>query len=67
MDSPARRRLQKAFNALEIGQKFQMVNSVMKAAIPGSGIFKKITDDTAESNGYCYIIRPDWPCEEVVT
>jgi hypothetical protein len=63
MDSPARKRLQKPFEEIKINEKFQMVNSVMKAAIPGSTIFKKITDDTAESNGFCYIIRHEWPCE----
>lgn len=66
MDSPARKRLQKEFNILEIGQKFQMVNSVMKAAIPGSHIYTKTTDDSAEHNGYSYRIRPEWLCEEVL-
>jgi hypothetical protein len=66
MDSPARHRLQRQFKEFKIDQKFQMVNSVMKAAIPGAQIFKKITADTAESNGFCYIIRPEWLCEEVI-
>jgi len=65
MDSPARKRLQQPFNELAIGQKFQMVNSVMKAAIPGSQIFEKITEDSAKSNGLIHKIRPDWNCELV--
>lgn len=62
MESPARRRLQIPFKELPIGSKFQMVNNVMKAAIPGSEIFKKI-DDQRIQNGT--IIRPDWLVEIV--
>lgn len=65
MDSPARHRLQLPFNQISVGQRFQMVNNVMKAAIPGSSIFKKIDEHTAESNGSTHQIRPDWPCELV--
>jgi hypothetical protein len=64
MDSPARRRLQKPFSEFKIGQKFQMVNSVMKAAIPGSSIFEKISETEARCNDI-HTIRPDWLCEEV--
>ena len=67
MDSPARKRLQKPFSEFAIGQKFQMVNSVMKAAIPGSPIFKKISEEIAESGGVSHRIRPTWACEEVVS
>lgn len=67
MDSPARKRLQKPFEKFVVGQKFQMVNSVMKAAIPGASIFKKIDEHTAECNGTEYRIRPEWPCEEVIS
>jgi hypothetical protein len=44
-----------------------MVNNVMKAAIPGSQIFKKIDETAAESNGVIHQIRPQWPCEELST
>ncbi len=67
MDSPARKRLQKPFEEFDVGQKFQMVNSVMKAAIPGSQIFKKVDEHSAECNGTSYQIRPEWPCEEVIS
>ena len=66
MDSPARKRLQKPFSEFKVDQKFQMVNSVMKAAIPGSQIFKKVDETTAECNGLIFTIRPEWPCEEVI-
>ncbi len=65
MDSPARKRLQRPFSEVEIGQKFQMVNSVMKAAIPGSQVFRKINEDTAQHEEILYKIRSAWPCEIV--
>ncbi len=65
MDSPARKRLQLPFNELPVGQRFQMVNSVMKAAIPGSPIFKKMDETSAESESTLHQIRPDWPCEVI--
>lgn len=65
MDSPARKRLQKPFSEIPVNQKFQMINNVMKAAIPGSQIFKKVDETSAESNGSIYHIRPEWPCEFV--
>lgn len=63
MDSPARHRLQVPFEKVQIGERFQMVNNVMKAAIPGSVIFTKIDETTADSNGSICKIRSDWPCE----
>lgn len=59
MDSPARKRLQIPFSEVKIGQKFQMVNAAMKAAIPGSVVFTKTSEHTANEHK----IRPDWPCE----
>ena len=67
MDSPARRRLQRPFSEIPVDRRFQMVNNVMKAAIPGSQIFKKIDETSAESNGVIHQIRPEWPCEELST
>jgi hypothetical protein len=67
MDSPARKRLQIPFSEVAVGKKFQMVNSVMKAAIPGSTVFTK-TDERRADNGNGggpYNIRPDWQCEVV--
>ena len=66
MESPARRRLQRPFSEIPVDRKFQMVNNVMKAAIPGSQIFKKVDETSAESNGTVYQIRPEWPCEELI-
>ncbi len=67
MDSPARKRLQRPFSEFKVDQKFQMVNSVMKAAIPGSTVFTKVNETHAKDGGNNhYMIRPDWPCEEVI-
>ena len=66
MDSPARKRLQIPFSQVPVGKKFQMVNNVMQAAIPGSQIFKKIDERRGDNGTGQYFIRPDWPTEEIV-
>ena len=66
MNSPARKRLQIPFSQVAIGKKFQLVNSVMQAAIPGSQIFKKIDAIRGDNGTQQYAIRPDWPTEEVI-
>lgn len=42
MDSPARERLHVVFKDLPIGSSFQLVNTVMKGAMPSSPVFQKI-------------------------
>lgn len=65
MDSPARKRLQIPFEKVAVGKKFQMVNAVMKAAIPGSAIFTKIDERRGDNGTGPYAIRPDWEVEVV--
>jgi hypothetical protein len=43
MKSDARYSLHKKFEDLPVGQHFQIVNSLMGAALPNSHVFKKVT------------------------
>lgn len=44
MDSPARKKLHVKFSELPFDCTFQLVNSVMKAAVPGTPTFVRIAD-----------------------
>lgn len=41
MDSPARARLRRKFADVPVGTPFQLVNSVMGAAVPGTPVYVK--------------------------
>lgn len=42
MESSARHRLRQKFSAISPGTRFQLVNNVMGAAVPGTPVFEKL-------------------------
>lgn len=47
MKSDARSRLHYQFKNINIGIRFQMVNTIMGAAVPNSLMFRKVDDSSA--------------------
>ena len=56
VDSPARKKLHVKFSELPVDSKFQLVNSVMNAAVPGTPTFVKIPEVPLSGYNARYLI-----------
>lgn len=63
MNHDPRARLKMLFKDLEVGNKFQMVNKIMGAAMVNSMIMTKVNEFEASIGNVTFCIRPDWEVE----